>query len=126
MSIVDALNQAAESLHEIAGRTGVSYVVGSAKIPLTRPILGASSQEVAEDNGITTRSKAHDWLIDPQDLVIAGTSFEPESGHRILVDLGSGVEVWEVQPRGQDGCWRWSGPARNRMRVFVRRIPAAS
>jgi hypothetical protein len=125
MSIVDALNQAAATLHEISGRDDVSYRVGLATIPLTRPILGASSQEVEEENGITTRSKAHDWLIDPRDLVIAGTRFEPEPGHRIVVDLGTGTEVWEVQNRGGDGSWRWSGPARNRMRVFVRRIPTS-
>jgi hypothetical protein len=125
MSIQDALNQAAATLHEISGRDNVSYVREATTIPLTKPILGASSQEVNDDNGIVVRSKAHDWLIDPTDLVISDTPFEPEPGHRIVVNLGAGSETWEVQNRGADGCWRWSGPARNRMRVFVRRIPAS-
>jgi hypothetical protein len=125
MSILDALKLAAATLHESSGRDNVSYRVGAATIPLTKPILGASSQEVNDETGIVVRSKAHDWLIDPADLVIAGTPFEPEPGHRILVNLGAGSETWEVQNRGADGCWRWSGPARNRMRVFVRRIPAS-
>jgi hypothetical protein len=124
MSIQNALNQAAATLHAISGRDDVSYVRGSTSIELTKPILGASSQEVTEDNGIVVRSKAHDWLINPTDLVISAAPIEPAPGDRIVVNLGAGNETWEVQNRGVDGCWRWSGPARNRMRVFVRRIPA--
>jgi hypothetical protein len=125
MSIQDALNQAAATLHAISGRDDVSYVRESTTLNLTKPILGASSQEVTDDNGIVIRSKAHDWLIDPTDLVISSASIEPTPGDRIVVNLGAGTETWEVQNRGADGCWRWSGPARNRMRVFVRRIPNA-
>lgn len=125
MSIQDALNQAAATLHEISGRNNVSYVRESTTLAIAKPILGASSQEVTDDNGIVIRSKAHDWLIDPTDLVISALPIEPRPGDRIVVNLGVGTETWEVQNRGADGCWRWSGPARNRMRVFVRRIPNA-
>lgn len=122
MSIVDALNVAADTLQATSGRDGVTYVREATTLNLTKPILGASSQEVTDDTGVVIRSKAHDWLIDPADLVIAAAAIEPRSGDRILVNLGAGTETWEVQPRGVDGCFRWSGPARNRLRVFVRRV----
>lgn len=120
--MLEALELAAATLHAISGRDGVSYVRESTAIALVKPILGASFQEVTDAAGVVVRSRASDWLIDPANLVVSGQRIEPTPGDRIIVDLGAGTETWEVQDRGI-GCWRWSGPARNRYRVYVRQVP---
>lgn len=69
-------------------------------------ILGRTPYEVSDENGITMRAQAVDFLI-----LVADLGFTPEP-RDVIIDGG---KKYEVMPLGTERCWRWSDPPVNAM-----------
>ena len=121
-------------------REGLSWLETQRREHMSRPILyrrGDSAVEVAatvgatryETNGsygVIVEGEVRDYLIAWEELVFGGAETLPEEGDRIEEDIGGTTHVFEVQDFGTDGCYRFTGPGRQALRVHTRYIEARS
>lgn len=95
--------------------TPITYVVGDASIEILDAVVGATGRETTSD-GVTVRATTRDYFVPAVQLSIDGERFEPSRGHQIYDD----GQLYEVQPVGPDGCWRFSDRDHARYRIHTR------
>jgi hypothetical protein len=61
-------------------------------------------------------------LIQPADLVIAGSQVLPERGDTIRETQNGNVYIYEVMAPGSEPHWRWSDPHRKLLRIHTKQI----
>jgi hypothetical protein len=103
--------------------SAIVYHAGQTSIEISDAVLGKSEYETEDGTGAKIRSIVTDWLIAPARLQIDDVQFEPVPGHRIDQTVDGVTRRYEVQNLGAEGCWRFSGPSRDRYRIHVREIP---
>lgn len=101
----------------------ISYRRREITIPLWA-VVGESRFDSESTDGLTTQVRTRDWLIRADHLVLAGERVEPAAGDEIMaIELDGSRTVWEVSaPGGMELAWRYSDPARTRLRVHTREI----
>ncbi len=110
---------------QLAANAGqeVVYRAGRETIAIPDAILGNSEYESEDAAGAIVRTVVVDWLIPPNRLTSDDARLEPKPGHQIDHTVDSVTRRYEVQNLGDEGCWRYSGPSRDRLRIHVREIP---
>lgn len=111
-----AIAAARATVQAVAG-VAVTYTRGASVVALTAT-PGRTQFELDNGDGVILNIESRDYLIDPADLVIAGTASAPASGDRIT----EGDRVYEVMPFGREPAWRWSDTHRTRYRVHTKQI----
>lgn len=117
-----ALTIAANAQAALAGES-VVYRAGSISITIADAVLGSTDYESTTEAGVKLRSKVTDYLIFVERLVSSGQSIEPTPGHRIEHTVAGSKRTYEVQRVGDEPCYRFAGPVRDRYRIHVREIP---
>jgi hypothetical protein len=102
----------------------ITYVAETNTIEIPNAVFGKSEYESDDGTGLKIRSIVTDWLISPDQLTVDDEPLEPKPGHLIQQIVGSVTRTFEVQTLGDEGCWRWSGPSLDRLRIHVREIPS--
>lgn len=96
-----------------------TYTRGSDAVPL-RGIIGSTfTTQVYDEVGSQVRGTVRDYLILPEELVIAGDEVKPQAGDRITEEDGTS---YEVVPIGDQSAWRWSDPHKTILRVHTHQI----
>jgi len=90
-------------------RRGVDVVV-------VKATKGKTDYEVADEYGATIGSHVVDFLIVADEL-----NLKPEPGDVIVSD----GRQYEVMNLGAEGCWRWSDPNLNTMRIHTKEVGPA-
>lgn len=117
-----ALANAAKTQARLAGES-VVYRAGNVTIAIADAVPGATDSESTSETGVMIRSKVTDWLIFVARLVSNSVAIEPQPGHRIEHTVSGVKRVYEVQNLGDEECYRFAGPVRDRYRIHVREIP---
>jgi hypothetical protein len=114
------------SLRQAAGRV-ITYSRGAESVEITA-VAAFSRFSRMNDAGMTIEDVIDDWLIDPADLVLGGVAVEPAEGDRIIAVSPSATQgditlTYKVLPPSPgESAWRYSDPARQRMRVHTKII----
>ena len=119
---LNAIELAERAQAAFAGQE-IVYHAGTIQVQITDAVQGHTQYESVDENGATLRSRMTDWLIMVASLVSNNQSIEPTPGHRITHSDGTTTRTYEVQKMGDEGCYRFSGPAFTRYRIHVREIP---
>jgi hypothetical protein len=103
--------------------TPVVYRSGPLSIAVTA-IVGDTSNQVDNMDGVTVRTHTRDYLVDAVDLVdLAGPDpviIEPRRGDTITDHESNPAQVYEVLPMAGEPCWRWSDRAQKRRRIHTK------
>lgn len=100
---------------EVTYRRGTESVVVKATI-------GRTLFEQEDGTGATVRQQVRDYLIDTEDLVLAGTPTLPARGDRIEEIDAGWKYTYEVLPLGGEQHWRYSDPYRRTLRIHTKLI----
>lgn len=92
--------------------SAVEYRRGSQQV-IAAAVFGKTDYQTMDVSGVQIGGSMWDFLIDAQAL-----PFTPQAGDTIAVN---GL-VFEVMPLGDDGCWRWSSPARTALRIHTKQV----
>lgn len=100
---------------EVTYRRGANGVVVQATI-------GRTLFEQEDGTGATVRQQVRDYLIDTEDLVLAGSPTLPAKGDRIEEVDATWKYTYEVLPLGGEQHWRYSDPYRQTLRIHTKLI----
>jgi hypothetical protein len=112
------------SIADLCGQE-ITYQAGNVSSQISGAIKGGRETEAYDENGAKLRVKQIDWLIEREKLILDHQLVEPSPGHRIIETVGDVVKTYEVHKRGDQGCYRLSGPTFDRYRIFVSEVPNA-
>ncbi len=96
-------------------RRGMDAVVVQATI-------GRTLFEQDDGYGLIVRNQTRDYLIDSDDLILAGVSTLPARGDLIEEIDGLKKYTYEVMPLGSEQHWRYSDPYRQTLRIHTKLI----
>ena len=103
----------------------VVYVRGTNQVSVLATI-GRTLMKLDDGyGGIRMQWTDRDFLINPADLVLAGSLITPELGDTILETVGTKVYTYEVNAPGGEPAWRWSDPHRSLYRIHTKEIGIA-
>lgn len=118
-----ALTQAMDTIAEIAS-VSVVYSRGVNSVTIDA-VPGRTTVELADENGMLTRSKVRDYKVKSSSLVISGSVVLPERGDTIAETVGSAVYTYEVIGPGPDTHYRESDLAGDYLRIHTRLVGVA-
>lgn len=98
---------------ELAAGEPVKYRRGAGDCELTAVPGRRLSEDIGAD-GAAIVSTLHDWIVDPEELVIGGETIKPQTGD--IIATASGQTFVVVYSDGEN-CWRWTDQYRQRIRV---------
>ena len=105
--------------------SNVVYVRGSNQVSVLATI-GRTLMKLDDGyGGVRMQWSDRDFLINPADLVLAGSLITPERGDTILETVGTKVYSYEVNAPGGEPAWRWSDPHRSLYRIHTKEIGIA-
>lgn len=104
----------AHGAREVSYQRGVQQVV-------VKAIIGRKDFEADSAEG-KLYFRAHDFLIQRADLVLAGQPTFPERGDRIVVDFGAGAETFEVLPAEGQQPWEYSDAFEKLFRIHTKKV----
>ncbi|MBU6387846.1 MAG: hypothetical protein KGS49_18015 [Planctomycetes bacterium] len=103
----------------------VVYVRGTNQVSVLATI-GRTLMKLDDGyGGVRMQWTDRDFLINPADLVLAGSLITPERGDTILETVGTKVYSYEVNAPGGEPAWRWSDPHRSLYRIHTKEIGIA-
>lgn len=85
-------------------------------------LLGQTTYEVADEDGMIVESKAIAFLVAKSDMVLLGSPILPEMGDQIRIVQGADTVVYEVLNLGGAGHWRPSGPHNLMFRIYTKHM----
>ena len=85
-------------------------------------VIGRSTYQQDNGEGLVTRSQVRDYLIDTQSLLFSIIGGLPKRGDRIIEIDGEQTFVFEVMSLGGDPPWRFSDPFRLKLRIHTKQI----
>ena len=99
----------------------VTYRRGDASVEVTATV-GQTLARIDQGYGATVRLALRDYLIDAEDLVLAGAQVQPQAGDRVEeTDDAGAVWVYEVvKPGGNEQEWRWHDRGRQTYRIHTK------
>ncbi|HMO16234.1 MAG TPA: hypothetical protein PKD64_18960 [Pirellulaceae bacterium] len=89
---------------------------------LVSATVGRTVFEQDDGAGAIIRTEVRDYLIDTEELVLAGVQVLPERGDRIEEIQEGATFVYEVMPIGKEPHWRYSDPYRRTLRIHTKHI----
>ena len=102
--------------------TLVTYKRGNYSASITAT-YGKKTIRIPQANGVYIHIETIDWLMLAADLIINSTLTEPQPGDRIeWTDANSDVHVYEVQPIGDENCFRYSDPGQTSLRIHTQQM----
>ena len=111
----------ANQLKTHASKT-VVYVRGANQTNVTA-IIGRTLLKLEDGyGGVHMQWTDRDFLIPPDELVLAGTQVIPERGDTIREADNGKIYVYEVNVPGSEPTWRWSDPHRKLLRIHTKQI----
>ena len=122
--MTDLLEQAAAWLDDQRVRHMsrlVTYSRGAESVELAAT-LGSTTYEVTDDAGATVQTKATDFIVSAEGLVLGGGTVKPQPGDRINVPAGEKVLVFEVLDLGGAGHYRPCDPAGRMLRIHAKQV----
>jgi len=122
--LADLLEQAASWLDDQRVRHMsrlVAYSSGADSVELAAT-LGSTTYEVTDDAGATVQTKATDFIVSADALVLGGEMVKPQPGDRIEVPAGDKVLVFEVMDLGGAGHYRPADPFGKAWRIHAKQV----
>ena len=111
----------ANQLKAHASRT-VVYLRGANQTSVTA-IIGRTLMKLEDGyGGVHMQWTDRDFLVPPEDLVLAGSQILPERGDTIRETDNGKVYIYEVNAPGSEPPWRWSDPHRRLFRIHTKQI----
>ena len=111
----------ANQLKTHASKT-VVYVRGANQTSVTA-IIGRTLLKLEDGyGGVHMQWTDRDFLISPDELVLAGLQVIPERGDTIREADNGKIYVYEVNVPGSEPTWRWSDPHRRLLRIHTKQI----
>jgi hypothetical protein len=111
----------AKQLKTHASKT-VVYVRGANQTSVTA-IIGRTLLKLEDGyGGVHMQWTDRDFLIPPDELVLAGSQVVPERGDTIREADNGKIYVYEVNVPGSEPTWRWSDPHRRLLRIHTKQI----
>lgn len=111
----------ANQLKTHASKT-VVYVRGANQTSVTA-IIGRTLLKLEDGyGGVHMQWTDRDFLIPPDELVLAGSQVIPERGDTIREADNGKIYVYEVNVPGSEPTWRWSDPHRRLLRIHTKQI----
>ena len=102
--------------------TTVLYLRGSDQANVTA-IIGRTLMKLEDGyGGVHMQWTDRDFLISPNELVLAGSPVLPERGDTIRETLDGKVYIYEVNAPGSEPPWRWSDPHHKLLRIHTKQI----
>jgi|CXWL01.1.fsa_nt_gi hypothetical protein len=80
---------------------------------------GKSTFETTNDAGLAEEVQSDDWLVAPEELILAGEPIEPRHGDQITLQDG---RVFEVMAIANQPPWRWSDQFRTWYRIHSKQV----
>jgi hypothetical protein len=100
----------------------IVYVRGSDQVAVTA-IIGRTLMKIEDGYGaIHMQWTDRDFLIAPDELILAGLQVLPERGDTIHETLNGIVYIYEVNAPGAEPPWRWSDPHHTLLRIHTKQI----
>ena len=102
----------------------VTYQRGGESVEVAAT-LGATSLEVADEGGVTVRTRQTDFIVSADALVLGGVEITPQVGDRILMTagaLGEKVLVFEVLALPGGEHFRPADPTGTALRIHAKQI----
>ena len=100
----------------------IVYVRGSDQVTVTA-IIGRTLMKIEDGyGGVHMQWTDRDFLIAPNELVLAGSQVLPERGDTIHETLNGIVFIYEVNAPGAETPWRWSDPHQTLLRIHTKQI----
>ena len=103
-SFDNAIAGAMGAVRASAGRA-VTYRRGGAEASLTA-VAGQTRVDIEDASGLSIRSRRRDWIVRAADLALDGEVITPEVGDQILLTVGEGARVFEVQRPAGEGAFQ--------------------
>jgi hypothetical protein len=111
----------ANQLKTHASRT-VVYGRGANQTSVTA-IIGRTLLKLEDGyGGVHMQWTDRDFLIPPDELVLAGLQVIPERGDTIRETDNGKIYIYEVNAPGGEPTWRWSDPHRKLLRIHTKQI----
>lgn len=111
----------ANQLKTHASKT-VVYVRGANQTSVTA-IIGRTLLKLEDGyGGVHMQWTDRDFLIPPDELVLAGLQVIPERGDTIREADNGKIYVYEVNVPASEPTWRWSDPHRRLLRIHTKQI----
>jgi hypothetical protein len=111
----------ANQLKTHASKT-VVYARGANQTSVTA-IIGRTLLKLEDGyGGVHMQWTDRDFLIPPDELVLAGAQVIPERGDTIREADNGKIYVYEVNVPGSEPTWRWSDPHRRLLRIHTKQI----
>jgi len=99
----------------------VTYERGGASVQIAAT-LGSTTYEVADEAGAVVQTKATDFIVSADTLVLAGEPVKPQPGDRIRVPAGGKTLVFEVLDLAGAGHWRPADPFGKALRIHAKHM----
>ena len=100
--------------------TEIVYSRGDDSAPISA-VVGKTSKEIQDGNGVVHRWESRDYLIRASDLRLSGKQVAPQEGDRIT-ERGQGRATVVHEVRGAalgTAPWEWSDPSRALYRIHT-------
>jgi hypothetical protein len=86
-------------------------------------IIGRTLMKIEDGyGGVHMQWTDRDFLIAPNELVLASSQVLPERGDTIRESMDGKVYIYEVNAPGSEPPWRWSDPHRKLLRIHTKQI----
>jgi hypothetical protein len=98
----------------------VVYLRGANQTSVTA-IIGRTLMKLEDGyGGVHMQWTDRDFLVTPEQLVLAGSQVLPERGDTIRETDNGKVYIYEVNAPGSEPPWRWSDPHRRLLRIHTK------
>jgi len=100
----------------------VVYLRGVNQTSVTA-IIGRTLMKIEDGyGGVHLQWTDRDFLVPPEELVLADSQVLPERGDTIRETDNGKVYIYEVNAPGSEPPWRWSDPHRRLLRIHTKQI----
>ena len=101
-------------------RPAPSFIGGAGRRSPSTPPSARPIREYTDGYGATIIDKARDYLVHAADLVLGGERTLPLAGDTIEETDGGETLLYEVTALGPEPAYRYSDPARVRLRIHTK------
>lgn len=101
--------------------SAVTYARGASDVEIVAT-RGRTDYPSEDMQGVIIESRAIDWIVNADDLVIGGLPVEPAAGDRIKLIVGTKRRNYEVMQIPGQGAWRYCSEHRKSLRIHTRFI----
>lgn len=116
---MDILARAEEYARKLR-RQSLSKLATYQRGSVAKPLLVTQAATIAEsdDGELIVNTTIVDWIFEASELLISGSTTEPQPGDRIEWD----GKTFELMALGGEKCWRWHGRDGKSYRVHTRLV----